>query len=112
MVRAADGVRINTHHDAGPEDLGIVAAHGFTGSWRRPSMRRAAAVLSRFGGVVTFDFRGHGHSAGRSTVGDREILDLAAAVSWARSLGYRRIATVGFSMGAAVAVRHAALHGG
>jgi pimeloyl-ACP methyl ester carboxylesterase len=112
MVRAADGVLLSAHHDAGPGGLAIVAAHGFTGSWRRPSMRRAAAVLGRFGGVVTFDFRGHGRSGGRSTVGDREILDLEAAVAWARTLGYPRVATVGFSMGAAVAVRHAALVGG
>src|SRR5690606_18867472 len=33
----------------------------------------------------------------------------AAAVSWAAELGYERIATVGFSMGASVVVRHAGL---
>ena len=33
------------------------------------------------------------------TVGDREVLDLAAAVRWARELGHARVATVGFSMG-------------
>lgn len=107
-----DGVRIEAHHDPGPEALAIVVAHGFTGSWRRPAVRRAAAVLSRVGGVVSFDFRGHGRSGGLSTVGDREVLDLAAAVAWARELGYRRVATVGFSMGAAVAIRHAAGAGG
>ena len=42
--------------------------------------------------------------------GDREVLDLEAAVGWARTLGYQRVATVGFSMGGAVAVRHAALY--
>lgn len=42
-------------------------------------------------------------------MGDREVLDLNAAVAWARELGYSRIATVGFSMGASVAVRHAGL---
>lgn len=103
-----DGVRIDARHDPGPAELGIVVAHGLTGSWRRPAVRRAATALSRFGGVVSFDFRGHGRSGGRSTVGDREVLDLAAAVGWARELGYQRVATVGFSMGAAVALRHAA----
>src|SRR5690606_25272408 len=88
----------------------VVVAHGFTGSWRRPAVRRAAAVLGGVGGVVSFDFRGHGRSSGLCTVGDREVLDLAAAVAWARELGYRRVATLGFSMGAAVAIRHAALH--
>lgn len=107
-LRTTDGVRLDAHHDPGPAGLGIVVAHGLTGSWRRPGIRRAAAELSRVGGVVSFDFRGHGRSGGRSTVGDREVWDLAAAVEATRALGYRRVATVGFSMGAAVAVRHAA----
>ena len=108
VIVTADGVRLDANHDPGPATLGIVVAHGLTGSWRRPAVRRAALALSRVGGVVSFDFRGHGRSGGLSTVGDREILDLAAAVDWARTLGYRRVATVGFSMGAAVVLRHAA----
>ena len=87
-----------------------MVAHGFTGSWRRPAVRRVSAVLGRLGSVVGFDFRGHGASGGHSTVGDREVLDLRAAVTWARELGHTRIATVGFSMGSAVAVRHAGLY--
>ena len=106
-----DGVRIEAHHDPGPSGLGIVVAHGLTGSWRRPAVRRVATALSAVGGVVSFDFRGHGRSGGLSTVGDLEVRDLAAAVGWARELGYERIATVGFSMGAAVALRHAAARG-
>jgi len=111
-LRTSDGVPIDAWHDAGPAELGIVLAHGFTGGWRRPAVRRAAATLASKAGVVTFDFRGHGRSGGHSTVGDREIFDLAAAAEWARALGYERVATLGFSMGAAVAVRHAALCGG
>jgi pimeloyl-ACP methyl ester carboxylesterase len=107
-----DGVRLSARHLPGPDDLGIVVAHGLTGSSRRGGLRRAAAILAESGGVVSFDFRGHGRSSGHSTVGDREILDLAAAVGWARELGYSRVATVGFSMGAAVALRHAAALGG
>jgi pimeloyl-ACP methyl ester carboxylesterase len=89
-----------------------VVAHGFTVHASRPDVRRVVAGLSPHGGVLTFDFRGHGGSGGRSTVGDHEILDLDAAVGWARRLGYRRVVTVGWSMGASVAVRHAALHRG
>jgi pimeloyl-ACP methyl ester carboxylesterase len=62
--------------------------------------------------VIIFSFRGHGGSGGRSTVGDREILDLDAAVRWAWQLGYQRVVTVGFSMGGSVVVRHAAAGGG
>ncbi|WP_392671860.1 alpha/beta hydrolase family protein [Streptomyces sp. LN785] len=88
----------------------IVVAHGFTGSVDRPAVRRAARVFAQRAAVITFSFRGHGGSGGRSTVGDREVLDLAAAVAWARSLGHRRVVTVGFSMGGSVVLRHGALY--
>ncbi|MFI0963820.1 alpha/beta hydrolase [Streptomyces sp. NPDC021080] len=114
FLRTADGVTIDAAHDPGTEssgDLAFIVAHGFTGDLDRPHVRRAAGALARHGAVVTFSFRGHGASGGRSTVGDREVLDLTAAVAWARELGYSRIVTVGFSMGGSVVLRHAALHG-
>ncbi|MDX3783117.1 alpha/beta hydrolase [Streptomyces europaeiscabiei] len=92
--------------------LAVVVAHGFTGDADRPHVRRVAGVLARYGSVVTFSFRGHGRSGGHSTVGDREVLDLAAAVRWARELGHEHVATVGFSMGGSVVLRHAALPDG
>ncbi|MFE2294282.1 alpha/beta hydrolase [Streptomyces sp. NPDC059452] len=88
----------------------IVVAHGFTGSADRPAVRRAVRVFSQRAAVITFSFRGHGRSGGRSTVGDREVLDLAAAVAWARTLGHTRVVTVGFSMGGSVVLRHGALY--
>ncbi|MEU6221258.1 alpha/beta fold hydrolase [Streptomyces sp. NPDC047022] len=97
-----------SHGSADREDLAIVIAHGFTGDLDKPQVRRVAGDLARFGAVITFSFRGHGASGGRSTVGDREVYDLAAAVRWARELGHRRVATVGFSMGGSVVLRHAA----
>ncbi|MGY3337720.1 pimeloyl-ACP methyl ester carboxylesterase [Streptomyces filamentosus] len=116
MLRTADGVRVEAVYEPspGPADApAIVVAHGFTGSVDRPAVRRAAGVLGRHApAVVTFSFRGHGGSGGRSTLGDREVLDLAAAVLWARGLGHARVATVGFSMGGSVVLRQAALDRG
>ncbi|WBB58427.1 alpha/beta fold hydrolase [Streptomyces sp. WMMC500] len=114
LLRAADGVPIEAAYvpGPGPGAPAIVVAHGFTGALERPAIRRAAAVFAQRAGVVTFSFRGHGGSGGRSTVGDREVLDLAAAVAWARSLGHGRVATVGFSMGGSVVLRHGALYRG
>ena len=123
---SSDGVRLSARHDPplvdgrvvggtveGAVDFAVVVAHGFTGSWARPAVRGVVEALRTIGaGVVSFDFRGHGASAGSSTVGREEVLDVEAAVSWARELGYSRVATLGFSMGAAVVVRHAALAGG
>ncbi len=110
-----DGVRIRAEHrcaEGGDGRLGFVVVHGFTGSHDSQAIRRAGDVLVRSGGVVAVSMRGHGRSEGASTLGDREVLDVDAAVRWARRLGYQRVATVGFSMGGSVVVRHAALHGG
>jgi fermentation-respiration switch protein FrsA (DUF1100 family) len=81
-------------------------------SWQHGAVWKVATRLREAGGVVTFDFRGHGRSGGLSTMGDREIKDLDVAVRYARELGYRRIAAVGFSMGASVVMRYAGLVGG
>ncbi|MFJ4204969.1 alpha/beta hydrolase [Streptomyces sviceus] len=120
FLHTDDGVTIDSVYDPPSfvydasrpptHDLVFVIAHGFTGDVDRPHVRRVVEALTRYGGVVTFSFRGHGASGGRSTVGDREVLDLAAAVAWARELGHARVATVGFSMGGSVVLRHAALY--
>ncbi|MGW7428944.1 alpha/beta hydrolase [Streptomyces sp. NPDC054861] len=112
-----DGVRIEAVYEpctasvteTGGAATAVVVAHGFTGSVDRPAVRRASRGLAERAAVVTFSFRGHGRSGGRSTVGDREVLDLSAAVRWARELGHARVVTVGFSMGGSVVLRHAAL---
>ncbi|GGX88011.1 alpha/beta hydrolase [Streptomyces anandii] len=115
FLRTADGVAIDAVYERGAavyETAPVfVIAHGFTGDLDKPHLRRAARAFARYGAVVTFSFRGHGASGGRSTVGDREVLDLAAAVAWARGFGHARVVTAGFSMGGSVVLRHAALHG-
>ncbi|WP_199844616.1 alpha/beta hydrolase [Streptomyces sp. DSM 15324] len=120
--RTVDGIPIDSVYNPGsvvynsappsPVHPVFVIAHGFTGDADRPQVRRVAEAFARYGAVVTFSFRGHGRSGGRSTVGDKEVLDLEAAVAWARSLGHARVVTVGFSMGGSVVLRHAALHRG
>jgi pimeloyl-ACP methyl ester carboxylesterase len=107
-----DGVPIDTVHLAQDSDLAIVLAHGFTLSWQRPAVWNIATRLNLMAGVVAIDFRGHGRSGGVSTLGDKEIQDLDVAVRYARELGYPRVATVGFSMGASIVLRHAGLVGG
>ena len=83
----------------------MVLGHGFTNSVQTTDARRLIAVLSRHAGVFAFDFRGHGRSDGVCSIGANEVYDLAAGVRLARAAGYRKVATVGFSMGAAVALR-------
>jgi pimeloyl-ACP methyl ester carboxylesterase len=108
-----DGEQLSALHLPGPAEperpLAVVVAHGFTGSLDKPTLRAVVDALARHAGVVAFDFRGHGRSSGHSTLGDREILDLDAAVQHARSLGYAKVVTCGWSMGGSVVLRHAAL---
>ncbi|GLZ79001.1 alpha/beta hydrolase [Actinorhabdospora filicis] len=112
-ITTEDGVRLDAVHrpPRRHSGLAIVVAHGFTGTWRNPRLGEITDVFREHAGVIGFDFRGHGHSGGLSTLGDREVLDVAAAVTHARELGYARVALIGFSMGAAVAVRYGALYG-
>lgn len=115
-LRTEDGVLLHAIHHrpvAGAVDgLAVVFGHGFSGSSRKPAVRRVVAALSRYAGVVAVDFRGHGRSGGVSTMGGAEVLDVEAAVQWARAHCYHRVVTVGASMGGSVVLRHAALHGG
>jgi dienelactone hydrolase len=112
-VLTVDGERISVAYDApsSASTLVFVVAHGFTGGWRRPDNRRIAMLLREHGGVVSYDSRGHGTSSGVTTLGDDEVLDLDAAICWARWLGAAQVVTVGFSMGGSVVLRQAALAG-
>ena len=108
-----DGERLAALHLPGPAEpdrpLAVVVAHGFTGSLDKPPVRAVIDALAQHAGVVAFDFRGHGRSSGHSTLGDKEVLDLDAAVRHARELGYTDVVTCGWSMGGSVVLRHAAL---
>jgi pimeloyl-ACP methyl ester carboxylesterase len=113
-LQTADGVAIDAGFEAArpgaPSDRAIIVAHGFTGHRRQDRVRRITNFLRDFGAVISIDFRGHGASGGRCTVGLAEVHDVAAAIGWARDLNFDRVATVGFSMGGAVVLRQAALH--
>lgn len=109
-----DRVTLSGVHVPGPE-VGaapagaVVLAHGFTHGIGKPATRAAIEAFAAHGPVVAADFRGHGRSGGRSSVGRDEVQDLDAVVRWTRAAGYPSVTVVGFSMGAAVAIRHAAL---
>jgi fermentation-respiration switch protein FrsA (DUF1100 family) len=60
--------------------------------------------------VLQFDWRAHGLSGGaRGTLGVREMLDVQGAVDFLQARGVQQIGLMGFSFGAAVALRAAAI---
>jgi pimeloyl-ACP methyl ester carboxylesterase len=109
----SDEIRLTAlHWDPGLRDIGCVVAHGFTGSARNPDVQAISRALAGHGlGVLAIDFRGHGRSGGRSTVGAEEIHDVAAATAWLREHGYDRVAALGWSMGGSAVLRYAGLGG-
>jgi len=110
QLTTADGVPISAVEITGDNrDLCFVVVHGFTGGWREDRVQKVISRLLAFGSVVALDMRGHGRSGAKTTLGDLEVLDVVAAIEWARDLGYPRIVTVGFSLGGAVVLREAGL---
>lgn len=89
-------------------EVAIVVGHGFTNHVSKSFVNRVLRRLALRHTVIAFDFRGHGRSGGRCTAGPDEVHDLTAAVRLAREVGPGPVGTLGFSMGGAVALLHAA----
>lgn len=110
-LRSRDGVPLAGRFRPGPGQgsTAVLLAHGFSGS---TDAERVAVVAERLSGqlpVLAIDQRGHGRSGGRTSLGHTEPMDVDAGCAWLREQGYARVATLGFSMGAAVVLRHGAL---
>jgi len=103
-----DGVRLagSLLPEAGG-DTCVVFVHGFNGYRTKPKNRLLAEGMARRFPVLTFDLRGHGQSEGWCTGGELESFDVHAAVGFARARGYRRIVTVGASLGGIAVIRAA-----
>ena len=107
-----DGVRIDSVLLRGTRTRtsAVVLANGFTGTWRSPhtsDRRPPAGRRGRPALRLPRPPRLHRILHCRRP----EVIDLQTAVDHLRP-GVHQIATLGFSMGAAVAVRHAGLFGG
>ncbi len=108
---AADGVRLGGWYVPSRNRAAVILLHGSHGN--RTSTEDYLRFLSGAGyGVLAFDARGHGESAGHTNaLGWRADEDVAGAVEFLRrqpGVDANRIGMLGLSMGAEVALRGAA----
>jgi pimeloyl-ACP methyl ester carboxylesterase len=107
-----DNVAIHGVHLGERGNVLLIYCHGLfdhKSYWHVP---RFVESLSDDLDVIAFDFRGHGDSAGRCTLGREETRDLKAVIDYARQQGYRTIVAIGTSMGGVTVLRTFGQYGG
>lgn len=109
---ARDKVSISYEYIKNGFDSVVIICPGFFNSKKNRWMQEAARIVSQEHDVILFDFRGHGESGGTFLWSSREYLDLEAVVEYARSLGYKEIGILAFSLGTVAAIDVAARLGG
>ncbi len=103
-LRSLDGTVVAVdRYRQGRRDTALVICHGFFQSKAPPTFQRLAGALAQSYDVLCLDFRGHGDSSGVFTFSAREDAELQAVLTWAQPQ-YPRLAVIGFSLGAAVAI--------
>jgi len=90
------------HYRCGAPDL-VIIAHGFFNSKDSVLLKELGRDLSGDYDVILLDFRGHGKSRGLFYWTTKEYLDLLAVLQ-AEQEKYRKIAVIGFSLGAATTI--------
>lgn len=92
-------------------DKTVIGLHGYTSSkWYGVYMKPLLDILKDGDyNILYFDFRAHGESGGnRTTIGDKEYLDLKAAVDWLEDNhedSTQKLGVIGYSMGAMVSLK-------
>jgi len=103
----ADGLTLSAWYTPPENGVVILTAHGY--SWHRSVDMHT--LFARHGyGVLSWDFRAHGESAGElCTLGYNEVLDMEAALDFALAQeGVEQVGAWGGSMGAVTLIRTAA----
>lgn len=106
---SVDGVVLEGVRLRGVGEVQFLVVHGLTANMRSPGIRQFIEAFAEFGDVWAIDLRGHGLSGGACTLGVMEAEDVAVASRHIRETTGRPPIVIGLSMGAASAVRAAAL---
>ncbi len=106
QIRTKDGLYLSGWYVPRGDEC-VILLHGYSVSrWDTVYMKKVLDILvSHNFSVFMFDFRAHGKSDGKhTTLGDKEYLDVEAAVKWVQRK-HHKIAIVGYSMGGFLAVK-------
>ena len=90
------------HYAQSKQDL-VIIAHGFFNSKDSVLLKALGQALLPDRDVIIMDFRGHGKSRGLFYWTTKEYLDLLAVLDAVQN-DYRKIAVIGFSLGAATTI--------
>lgn len=110
-IETRDGLKLSGWWIPNGGDKTVIPLHGYTRSrWDNVYMKQTMEFLFKEGyNVLVFDFRAHGKSEGKyTTVGDAEIVDVLSALDWLKTHQpehSKRVALIGFSMGAMLTIR-------
>ena len=105
---ASDGVRLSGWYIASRNGAAIVLVHGGGGD-RQGTIRHARMLAEAGYGVLLYDARGRGESAGQENAfGWRWDRDVRGAVSYLEARGIHRVGLLGLSTGAEAVVTEAA----
>lgn len=107
FLKTDDKVTIAVNHFDGQTEAVVIICPGWFMTKDSKSFYSMSKEFSKHYDVIAMDFRGHGKSSGFYTFTSNEPMDLKCVVEFAKSK-YRKIYLLGFSLGAAVTLIHAA----
>lgn len=104
-----DGVQLSGNYYSTDHQRLVIILNGLFMSKDMGFKHTFCKKLSKKFDILNIDFRGHGRSSGLFTGGEKEILDIQAAVKFANDRRYESIGVIGFSFGGYMAIKGAAL---
>jgi pimeloyl-ACP methyl ester carboxylesterase len=109
FLKSKDGERIALNHYDQKRDSVIIICHGWAMCKDSKVFKGLSEDLFKHHDIITLDFRGHGQSSGSFTFTAKEPQDLEAVVAFAKTR-YKKVTLMGFSLGSAISIIHAASH--
>ena len=107
FIKTSDNTKIALNLYKNGNDSAIIIVHGWFMSKDSAPFKNLAQMLCENFDIISMDCRGHGKSSGKFTFTIKEQSDLHTVVKYAKKY-YKRIFLLGFSLGGALVLLHAA----